>query len=49
MPNILVDNIVLSNKPLSNREIIDSTKKIHFTHKFVKKRMNPRFRQISVL
>ena len=28
IPNILVDNIVLPNKPLSNLEIIDAVKKL---------------------
>ena len=28
IPNILVDSIVLPNKPLSNREIIDSAQKL---------------------
>ena len=28
IPNILVDNIVLPNKPLSNHEIIDAVKKL---------------------
>ena len=27
IPNILVDSVVLSNKPLSNLEIIDAAKK----------------------
>ena len=27
IPNILVDSVVLPNKPLSNREIIDAAKK----------------------
>ena len=28
IPNILVDNVVLPNKPLSNLEIIDASKKL---------------------
>ena len=28
IPNILVDSVVLSNKPLSNLEIIDAAKKL---------------------
>ena len=28
LPNILVDNFVLPNKPLSNLEIIDAAKKL---------------------
>ena len=28
IPNILVDSVVLPNKPLSNLEIIDSAKKV---------------------
>ena len=28
IPNILVDSVVLPNKPLSNLEIIDATKKL---------------------
>ena len=28
MPNILVDSVVLPNKPLSNLEIIDAAKKL---------------------
>ena len=28
MPNILVDSVVLLNKPLSNLEIVDAAKKL---------------------
>ena len=30
IPNILVDSVVLSNKPLSNLEIIDAAKNYHW-------------------